>query len=169
MISIEKEIPWDQLEQRLRETPLLQQGDGPAIYPYEDATIRLEKLAYADVAPTTLYVIRKNLAVQAMINVDLSYQNYDPLNLEGGLLLKTGSGDEIGLVPPIVEETDEEGKYVLDGAHRTCIGRWLGRTHFIGVHVTGIRPDCPGYAFPNRWDEIKIVEEVPTNPADKKR
>lgn len=168
MVTIEKILAWEDLEQRLRETPLLRQGGGEAVYPYEDASIRLEKVAYADVAPTSLYVIRKNLAVQAAIGADLSIEGYHPLELEGGLLLKNESGEETGFVPPIVEETDEEGKYVLDGAHRTSIGRWMGRTHFIAVHVSGIRSDCPGYAFPNSWDEVRVMEEVPSNAAEKK-
>lgn len=113
-------------------------------------------------------MIRKNLAIQAAIASDLSVEGYHPLELEGGLLLKNETGEETGFVPPIVEETDEEGKYVLDGAHRTSIGRWLGRTHFVAVHVSGIRSDCPGYAFPNSWDEVKVMEEVPSNPAEKK-
>ncbi len=168
MVTIEKVVSWGELEQRIRETPLLQQGEGETIYPYENANIRLEKLAFADVAPTSLYVLRQNLAVQAMIESDLSVAGYHPLELESGLLLKNEIGEEIGFVPPIVEETDEEGKYILDGAHRTSIGRWLGRTHFVAIHVSGIRSDCPSYAFPNNWDEVKIMETVPSDPAEKK-
>lgn len=168
MVTVEQVVPWEDLEQRLRETPLLRQSGEDAVYPYEDATIRLEKLAYADVAPTSLYVIRKNLAIQAVIGCDLSVEGYEPLALGCGLLLKNENGEETGFIPPIVEETDKEGKYVLDGAHRTSVGRWLGRTHFVAVHISGIRSDCPGYAFPNSWDEIKIMEDVPSNPADKK-
>lgn len=168
MVTIEKVVPWEDLEQRVRETTLLGSAEIDPIHPYEDADIRLERVAYTDVSPTTLYVIRKNLAVQAAIANELSVDGYHPLELEGGLVLKNDDGEETGFVPPIVEETDEEGKYVLDGAHRTSIGRWLGRTHFLAIHVVGIRPDCPGYAFPNSWDDIKIMEDVPSNPAEKK-
>lgn len=168
MVTVEKIIPWEDLEQRLRETPLLGQRDGETVYPYEDANVCLERIAYADVAPTSLYVIRKNLAVQAAIAADIAVEGYHPLELEGGLLLKNEANEDVGLIPPIVEETEDEGKYVLDGAHRTSIGRWLGRTHFVAVHVSGIRPDCPGYAFPNSWNDIRIMENVPTNPAEKK-
>ena len=152
----------------MRETTLLQSGDSAPVYPYEDASIKLEKVSFSDVSPTTLYVIRKNLAIQAGIAHDLSKEGYHPLELEGGLVLKDDTGEETGFIPPIVEETDDEGKYVLDGAHRTSIGRWLGRSDFLAIHVVGIRPDCPGYAFPNSWDEIRIMEEVPSNPAEKK-
>lgn len=168
MVTIEKVVPWEELEQRVRATPLLQERDGATVYPYESANIRLQNLAYTDVAPTSLYVLRKNLAAQVAIASDISHDGYHPLDLNGGLLLKNQSGEFTGFVPPIVEETDGEGMYVLDGAHRTSIGRWLGRTHFVAIHVSGIRPDCPGYAFPNSWDEIKIMDEVPNDPAEKK-
>ena len=102
MITVERMIPWDDLEQRVRETPLLQQDDSQPVYPYEDATIRLEKIAYTDVSPTSLYVIRRLLAVQAAIGADLSAKGHHPLELEGGLLLKDEHGKETGLVPPIV-------------------------------------------------------------------
>jgi hypothetical protein len=168
MITIEKIVPWEILEQKVREVTLLNSNKAELIYPYEDASIRLERVSYTDVSPTTLYVIRKNLGIQAAIASDLSVAGYHPLELEGGLVLKGEDCEETGFIPPLVEETDSEGKYILDGAHRTSIGRWLGRTHFMAIHVTGIRPDCPGYAFPNSWDEIRIMDEVPSNPADKK-
>lgn len=170
MVRVEGIIPWDDLEQRLRETQLLEARDGQPVYPYASADIRLENIAYADVAPTSLYVVRRNLATLATITNDLSAQGYDPLQLNGGLLLadESDSNETVGLIPPIVEETAQEGRYILDGAHRTSIGRWLGRTHFMGVLISGIRPDCPGYALPNTWRDLEIVEEVPQNPTQKK-
>lgn len=168
MVTIEGALGWDDLEQRLRGTTLLQPRDGEIVYPYADADIRLAEIAYDDVAPTSLYVLRGNLAVQAAIASDLANEGYDPLRLTAGLLLKNDTGEQVGLLPPIVEETADAGKYVLDGAHRTSIGRWLGRTHFTGILISGIRPDCPAYAYPNTWDEVRITETVPADPAQKK-
>ncbi len=168
-VSVEKILAWDDLEQRLREIPLLEMRDGQAVYPYEDADISLEQVAYTDVSPTTLYVVRKNLAIQAALADELAAEGYDPLELTCGLILRNQAGEDAGLIPPIVEETEAEGKYLLDGAHRTSIGRWIGRTHFLAVHITGIRPDCPAYAYPNSWDDIRIMEEVPNDPAKKKQ
>jgi hypothetical protein len=169
MVAVEREVAWTELERRLRETPLLRSGEeDEVVYPYEYADIRLARVAYADVAPTSLYVLRKNLAVQAAIACELSVEGFHALELEGGLVLRDDNGKEEGLIPPIVEESDADGKYVLDGAHRTSMGRWLGRTHFVAAHISGIRPDCPSYALPNDWDEIRIMEEVPKNPAEKK-
>lgn len=169
MVTIEREIPWDELEERLRETTLLEPRDGEPVLPYTDATIRLEELSFEDVSPTTLYVIRKNLSFQESLASVLAEAGHHPLDLHGGLVLRAEDGTETGLTPPIVEETDEEGRYILDGGHRTFKGWQLGRTTFIGAHVSGIRPDCPPYAYPNRWNEVRIVDDVPVNPADKKR
>lgn len=168
MVTIEKILPWEDLEQRLRETPLLYERDGRTVYPYEYADICLKQVLYAETALTSLYVIRKNLAVQTAIASDIAPAGFYPLELEAGLMLINDTNEQIGFVPPIVEQTDQDGMYILDGAHRTNIGRWLGRTHFIAIHVTGIRPDCPSYALPNSWDDLRIVEDVPSNPADKK-
>lgn len=169
-MNIEGEIAWTDLEERVRAVTLTGSGEGePPIYPYEYATIRLERVAYADVLPTTLYVIRDNLALQVALNEALRDHSCHPLELEGGLVVGDGQSEPKTLIPPFVEETDVDGKYVLDGAHRTVLGRWQGRSDFVAIHVTGIRPDCPSYALPNSWDDIRIYEDVPSDPSLKKR
>lgn len=168
MVSVEQTIGWETVEDKVRQTKLLSTDQARTVYPYEFARITLKNITYDEVAPTSLYVLRSNLAVQSSIASDLSVEGYHPLELEGGLILKSEDEEQVGFVPPIVEETDTEGKYVLDGAHRTSIGRWMGRLGFVAIHVTGIRPDCPGYAYPNDWDRVRIVENVPMNPAEKK-
>ena len=168
MVSVEQTVGWEGIEDKVRQTKLLSANQEQAVYPYEYARISLRNISYDEVSPTSLYVLRNNLAVQAAIAADLSAEGIHPLELEGGLILKSDAGERMGFVPPIVEETDAEGKYVLDGAHRTSIGRWTGRLGFVAIHVTGIRPDCPGYAYPNGWDEVRIVENVPANSAEKK-
>jgi hypothetical protein len=169
MVTIEETVSWAQLEQMIRATPLLHEQSGQIILPYEAAEISLREVSYTEVAPTSLYVLRENLAIQARIIDDLATWGYHPLELEGGLILRNSEGGSVGLVPPIVEQTDEEGCYILDGAHRTSVGRWQGRTSFVAIHISGIRRDCPGYAYPNDWNDIRIVEDVPTDPAQKKR
>lgn len=169
MFTIEGTIPWPNIELGVRETTLLHPRNGEVIYPYKDAEIQLTEIAYTDVALTSLYVLRENLATQTALAADIAIDGYNPLDLEGGLLLADDTGKRVWLVPPIVEATNDAGQYVLDGAHRTSIGRWQGRTHFMAIHISGIPPDYPAYALPNTWDELRIVETVPSNPAEKKR
>jgi hypothetical protein len=168
MFKIEKFVPWEEVEYEVRRTPLLATINQEKVYPYENAEINLREIAYKEVRPTSLYVLRANLAVQAALGNDLKAQGCHPLELEGGLVVQNDLGEQVGLVPPIVEESYPEGKYVLDGAHRTSIGRWLGRTSFIAIHITSIREDCPGYAYPNNWDDIRVLDAVPSDPNAKK-
>lgn len=169
MVNIEGVVDWHTLEQNVRETTLLEQRNGETVYPYENATIQLKNINYRDVSPTSLYVLRKNLAIQAQIAVALFEEGYDPLELDGGLLI-SGIDDSVQrLVPPIVEETALDGQYVLDGAHRAYRGYLdKDRDSFVAIHVSGIHPDTPAYASPNRWDEIKELDNVPQDPAEKK-
>lgn len=169
MIRVEKEIAWINLEEQIRGVRLLNQTDeAPPIYPYENSQITLRKFSYAEVAPTSLYVLRENLALQAEIAKDIADYGLHPLELGGGVVLIDQKNNSHKLIPPIVEETFSEGKYVLDGAHRTSIGRWLGRTHFIGILISSIDPAYPAYALPNAWDEIKIYEKTPEDLRMKK-
>lgn len=170
MVHIEGTIEWSILEQRVRETTLLERRNDETIYPYENARIELRTINYQEVSPTSLYVLRKNLARQAEIATALTDEGYHPLEMDGGLLIG-GIDDTIqGLVPPIVEETEGDGQYVLDGAHRTYEGYLdKDRDSFIAIHISGIRPDTPSYARPNRWEEIRVLDTVPDDPANKKR
>ncbi len=164
--KVERSIPWKELEPAVRRTPLLNHRD---IHPYADAQIDLREVAYSEVNPTSLYVLRANLALQAALANDIQLEGYNQLELEGSLVIRTPDGELVELVPPIVERTEKEGAYIIDGAHRTNMGRWLGRTSFVAIFISGIREDCPPYAFPNDWEEVKIREEVPTDPTQKKR
>jgi len=162
MTCVNNYTPWVEVRKQIQETTMLEPRDGKIIYPYEEATIELVEIQYSDVLPTTKYVLRKNLVTQANLSVDLQQQGYaSQLDLEGSLELISESGEYHKLTPPIVETTDEDHTYIIDGAHRTVIGRWLGRSSFNAIHISGIRPDCPSYARPNSWEEIRIYENLP--------
>ncbi len=169
MTTVESTISWENLERHVRETPLLMPRDGELIYPYADAEIRLAEISCDDVQPTTFYVVRRNLGELATVWCDLAMQGYeDPLQLSRGYLLRKEDGKLVGLTPPIVEDTPEDGTYLLDGAHRVSLGRSFGRRSFAAVYISGLRADCPSYAFPNSWSAVRIVDDVPTDPAQKK-
>lgn len=169
--KIEREIPFSELEDRLREVTLLGQPD---IHPYEDADIYLERFTWDEVLPTSKYVLTRQLVVQQAISASLGAQRYHQLELEGGLIIVGGEKGRQGLVPPIVERFVERGRpdsvtpYILDGSHRAFRGRMEeGRDSFLGLYIrSGIRADCPPYAFPNTWGEVREVTELPENRAD---
>lgn len=168
MVTIESEIPWEQIEDGLRQVPLLNKRD---VFPYAGAAIELREIPYSEVRTTSLYVARNLLAVQEAIAEDIAEEGHHPLRMESGLILGSvidGEQKLTGFIPPIVEETDEEGMYVLDGSHRTNLGRWTGRTAFNAIHISGIREDCPAYAYPNEWTEVVHYDEVPKEPSLRK-
>lgn len=168
MIRVVGEVPWEVLEDQIRHVPLLQPREDQIIFPYLHAQITLKEISYDDVRPTSLYALRGNLSLQQKLAQELA-PSHDPLALKGALRLLSDQGKEIGLIPPIVEETEENGKYILDGLHRTLAGRQTGRTHFTAIYITDFRSDCPAAVLPNEWDDIKLYDEVPADPALKRR
>ena len=82
--TIAAQIAWSELQEKIRRISLLHERDGEKIYPYETAKIEVAKINYDKVRPTSLYVLRKNLAVQSQIANFLSTEGLNPLDLEGG-------------------------------------------------------------------------------------
>ncbi len=155
------EIPFAELEEQLRGVTLLNQPD---VHPYEDAIISIERFKWHDVLPTTRYIEAGLLAVQRRIReTALAPLGHDQLELEGGLIVAGGKLGQQGLIPPIVELFEDDGSipYILDGSHRTYEGRHRLREDFLGLFIRGIRKDCPPYAFPNGWNEVRQVSERP--------
>ncbi len=148
MVEIERVISFEELEAKVRAVPLLSQDSSTKTQPYVNAHISLQEFSYDDIAPTTLYVLTKNLETQDMLSNRLSQLGHDPLSLEGGLELADANGDVYGLVPPIVEETPE-GMCLIDGIHRNYMPRLLGRTSFIGLAIENVDSHSPFYAYPN--------------------
>jgi hypothetical protein len=166
------ETPFAEVEAQLRGITLLKQPD---VHPYEDAEIFLQEFAWDEVVPTSKYVLSRQLAVQRAIRASIAPHGYDQLEMESGLIIVGGEKGQQGLIPPIVERFFEEDRpesvrpYIIDGSHRTNLGRMEGRNSFIGIFVAGIRPDCPPYAFPNTWEEVQEVAELPEDRAEWKK
>ena len=113
-------------------------------------------------------MLRKNLELQRKLVADLAGHGHHPLELDNQLLLRDGDYT-IGLIPPIVEHDPVHGNCLIDGAHRTYVGRESGRQAMRAIYIQGANPNYPIYAYPNDWHEIREYEEVPKDPALKKR
>jgi hypothetical protein len=168
MLTVISETSWTVLEDQIRHVPLLQKRDSTMVYPYLDAQISLREIVYTAVRPTSLYVLRSHLQFQKELCVSLA-PDFDPLALHGSITLQADNETSVGLIPPIVEENEQDGLYLLDGLHRTYYGRVTGRTSFTAIHISGFRSDCPAAAVPNEWSDIIPYDTVPTNPALKRR
>ncbi|HSX36890.1 MAG TPA: hypothetical protein VLG13_02100 [Patescibacteria group bacterium] len=169
MFTVTHEQPWDELETRIRAVPLLQPRNGETIYPYKNAQISLEDISYSDIRPTSLYAVRSNLLLQGRLAEDLAMQGYDPLALSGLLTVHEAGKEPVSLMPPIAEETDEDGKYLLDGLHRAYLGWQASRATFKAIHIRGIPPDYPAAARPNDWTEVIEYDSVPSDAYLKRR
>jgi hypothetical protein len=169
MYEVVGAIDWQTLEQQVRHVRLHELRDGEVVYPYEHAQITLTELDYASLRPTSLYVITRNLEQQRKLATDLAEQGYDPLALRGGLQVSRDDGTPIGLIPPIVEETTRDGRYILDGMHRSYVGWQAGRATMTAIYITGIREDCPASALPNDWQDMIQYEQTPSDPSLKRR
>jgi hypothetical protein len=171
MIKVERETPWPELEAQIRGVEMLLPRGGEVVHPYANASISLQRFYFGAIRTTSFYVLRRGLAKQTEIAGALAGK-YDPLELEGGLVLtetdSAGAQTTVGLVPPIVEETMYDGVYLLDGSHRANRAIWSGVESFVGIHIKGIRPDCPSYAFPNEWDAVRIYDYTPAPHLRKK-
>jgi hypothetical protein len=168
MFTVVSQTSWADLKELIRRTPLLHERGGQIIYPYKDAEISLKAVLYKEVRPTSLYVIRGNLKLLTQLMHDIGPE-YDPLQLSGSLLVQDAAGNQVGLIPPIVEQTAEAGQYIVDGMHRAYLGREQGRTSFIAIHISHIRPDCPCAALPNNWEDMISYDDVPQDPQLKRR
>ncbi|HSX43277.1 MAG TPA: hypothetical protein VLF59_04275 [Candidatus Saccharimonadales bacterium] len=168
MIAIEQTIPWETLQEKIRQTPLMEEHNGEIIRPYLHAEISLREFSYSQVHPTSRYALQQNLATQDRLSGELAQQGYDPLHLLGGLVLRDETGTLTGMIPPIVERTAEGEDILCDGIHRTSNGRWRGRLGFMAIHITGADERYPFYALSNSWDEVILQGTVPTDPALKK-
>jgi len=161
--EVVREMPWKEVEERLRAVTLLNSD----IRPYENADIKLRRFNYKQVRPTSLYTIAAQTKKQRLIRADLVVQlQPSQLEMKGGLVIAGGDKGPQGLIPPIVETFEpEENTYLLDGSHRTNLGRTEHVGSFMAIHISGIRPDCPPYAFPNEWSEVQELAEPPSDPS----
>jgi len=169
MFKVIAETPWNKLQSQIRAVSLLEPRQGEIIYPYATAQITLYDIPYDAIRPTSLYVLTGNLALQEELATDLASQGYDPLALRGSLTVQKDDEEPVGLIPPIIEYTHEAGRYLLDGLHRSYLGWQAGRPTLRGIHIVGIREDCPASVFPNAWEDIVQYETVPADPQLKRR
>lgn len=138
------------------------------VQPYADADISMRSVRLAECRPVSLYVLTDNLKRQLALRASLLGKGVDPLSLDGSLNLRTDDGESVAMLPPIVEEDPEHGPLLIDGTHRTYVGRSLGYDAVKALYITGSHPEYPVYAFPNEWSAIREHHSVPTDLAEKK-
>jgi hypothetical protein len=187
-IRILREIPWSELEERVRGVPLLEKGeDGAEIFPYENAKISLRRVSTAELCCPSRYALKGNLEEQRRLHHFLRDYGLDSLSLSSALELSDGSDRVWSLLPPVVEvfnqevifppragEIDHTGRssvipiqMLIDGVHRVLLAREIGAEINV-LHITGVNERFPYYALPNSWEELRILDELPATAQEKK-
>lgn len=176
MIKIIREVPWKEIETRVRRVALLERRNGRKLYPYAEAQVKLKDLDLREFYPTTYYLIEKNLRVQENLMKTLHSQNHGLFHMTGGLEITDGN-TVWTLTPPVVEASVENVRpeagnrsqktsrvqlnLLIDGAHRIFLARRLGITTITAIHISNIPEDCPFYAYPNSWEEVGVHPAAP--------
>lgn len=175
------------LSDKIRQIPLMEKReDGSDIYVYENANISLKELSVDEINPTSFYVIKDNMQFQRDLRNELLDKGIDTLRLDRGYELKNEKGEIWTLMPPVIEVTKRDVRYVHqegelkyedivkinipiinDGMHRINLARELGKT-FNAIYISGASEDYPFYAHPNEWSRIKEVDKVPSTKLEKK-
>ncbi len=187
-IEIVRIIPFSELEQKLRDVPLMKRAeDGSEIKIYKDADISLKRFHSDQVNPTSFYLLRENLEFQRDFNQYMFDKFYiDVLNLDCGFEIMNEEGKIWGLLPPIIEITPRRVRYIAkpgeisynqdveiqipiinDGIHRIALAREKG-AKFTSLLVSGAIKDYPFYAHPNSWDQVRVVDKLPATKEEKK-
>lgn len=189
-ITLLEHIPAEELLKRVRAIPLMRPKEAPAdfqpVLPYEEAELSFRTVWPDELNPTSFYALRGKLSFLRELQGELARQGHDLFNLDGGLILK-GETKNWTLTPPVVEHVFEKVVFqnatgdlaysspfkvglpiINDGLHRVYLAREQKKMIKV-IHICRHwNPHHPFYAYPNAWEEVKIVEEVPSNPADKK-
>lgn len=137
---------------------------------YKDASFALVHECYANkLFPSQRYVIASG--VNKILEIADAFQEQyglDAFHLKGAVLFwPEGATEPIPFLPPLVEESREEGYsspiwIINDGMHRVYAARKCGMS--INVILVKEVPNCyPYYAFPlpEQWGAVYKVEEVP--------
>ncbi len=184
------EKDFKELESMIRMVPLKGLDEsGNKIFVYKDARISLRRdVNPNEVNPTTFYMLRKSLETQREMRHDLMRLGYDPLHLEGALMVLNNKGEVWTLIPPVIEVTQRYVRYapqdgevaymppfrvmipiINDGIHRVSIAREEGST-FTALWISGVdeRYQYQFYAHPNDWPLVKVLDELPMIKGEKK-
>lgn len=181
-IRILRRIPEAELAGRLRVLTLL----NSAVRPYETAEIRFASVPPDLLFPAALYVARPNLERQRKLREAFLRQGADTLDLHGGVEFQTGN-EVWTVIPPVVEFQSEKAEFhprrpgdpdcppaeveiplINDGLHRVWLARELGLNIRV-VLIRGVPPAHPYYAYPASWPRVKLLDDVPTDKAARKR
>lgn len=140
----------------------------PNVYPYENASISLERLSPDMLHHAQKYILTENLNNAKELRYQLKDRMVDMFNLNGfARMTFEEHTDSIDLLPVIIEEviTDHGKIYnvVADGAHRSYLS-WVCGVNQQVVFIRGINKKTPYYSHVIdglTFKDIDIFDEIP--------
>lgn len=155
---------FNELENILRRTPL-NGVPGGIYYPYRESQITIVKVRPDDLYPCALYVLNDGVSRVHELRQSFLTLGVDIANLtEADAKLTFNWGDKKGAVIsfPIIERSEDDGGklIVIDGLHRIFDARRSGLDFITAILIENASAAVP--AYPVSWDEVKIVESVPS-------
>ncbi len=155
---------------KLRNITMLQQKH---IYPYELASMSIEKLNLDLLSPSQNYIIKDHLLQVEELKFKLKTYNIDIFNLNGYItmkIIKDKTPIKIDLLPIIVEEyildNGQIAYIIADGMHRSYMA-YLQSINPEIVFIRGIPKKLSYYAYPVKIDNWNLIPQFNHNlPAD---
>jgi len=159
----------EELIKRLRKVTLLHSSNTKnPIYIYKNAEIELTNLPVSTLMPENFYQIEEVLLKLRNLQEALREKNIDIFNLSGYVSYTTDeSKNGYTLLPVIIEyQLEEDGSInaiILDGLHRISIARSQKLDTVRVIKIAKVSKEYPvfGYANPNGWQDVKLVQTVP--------
>lgn len=186
-LVLEKIEPIEEAFVRLRNA-LLDAADGQNILIYKDAEMRLIDFYPEELNLSSLYVLDDHLkSLDNLRKRLMSRYQIDIFKQSDILHLRTPNGELVGMAPPFVEIYEEKVQIIpkdgdrlppgesfikipllKDGIHRAWLARNAG-VRLRCVLVSGALVEYLPYAYPNRWDEVRVFDKKPEASKYKRR
>jgi hypothetical protein len=150
-----------ELFNKLRKVSLRGQPDK---LPYENAYMSIEVLYPVSLSLAQNYVLKPELDKITDLYYHIKRHRVNILNLAGHVVIEYADGEEVGIIPPIVEEAIIDRKIfhlIADGQHR-CYLSYLRHEPVSVVLIRGAA--YPYYAFPKQnqdWSSVEIRDDLP--------
>ena len=170
-IKILNEVPYNELEKRVREVTLM--GD-PDIKPYahERVKIELKKIDPRFVRPVSFYYRGLSLEFQKLFRKTmLEEHNIDTFNLDRAYMFQfqLPGFPERMIMPPIIEISLYDGDLpiVMDGIHRTYYALQQG-SDINSMIISNVIIPYYGVPMPDGWATMKNSVLIPPNAEKRK-